>query len=189
MFEKIDGTIRPWEDLLHIPPGETGRQWAPEAIAYLLELPFDNLIDTLGAKVGKFLAGFILAVAPQFAGPALAGYAWTPRDTEDIHAIAKHLIAEGLDPTPDELVKIAEAIGNLRQGITYGDWPTISRAFGLKSIDEIKADWDGVVRSFSRAFGIPSAAPAPSPPAPAAPPTAPIPMAVPAVSIEVPGFG
>jgi len=187
MFEKMDSFVRPWEDALKIPAGETSRQWTPEAIAYLLELPFDNLIDTFGAKVGKFIAGFILAVAPQFAGPALAGGAWSTRDTEDIHAIAKHLIAEGLDPTASDLTKIAETIGNLRQGITYGDWSSIARVFGLKPIDQIKAEWENVGRSFARVFGIPSAPAAPAPPT--APPAAPVYPAVAPVTIEIPGFG
>jgi len=181
VFEKIDAFIRPWEEALRIPAGETGRQWVPEAVAWILELPFDNLIETFGAKVGKALAGFVLAVAPQFAGPAIAGYGWSARDTEDIHAIAKHLLAEGLDPTPADLAKIAEAIGHLRFGITYGDWSMIARAFGMKSMDEIKVAWDNVGRSFAAALGLPTAPPALPPPlpptVPAAPPTVPVPPA------------
>jgi hypothetical protein len=165
VFERVDAVIRPWEDFWKHPSGITSRQWLPEFAAYLLELPIDAVSEPFAAKVSKGLAGLLLSVLPQHVGPLLARE-WTTRDTEDLQAIGKHFAAEMLDPRPEDLVKIAEAISEMRAGITFGDWTRIAKAFGVKSPEEIKAAWDNAVAAWTKALGIPA-------PAPAAPPTAP----------------
>jgi len=186
MFEKVDGLVKPWEDALKIPSGSTSRQWIPELAASVLEIPIDVVAEPFGAKVAKAVGAFILSLAPQFAVKPLVGYAWSDRDTEDLHAIAKHWFAQVLDPSPEDLAKIAEAISELRAGFTFGDWTRIARAFGVKSPQVIKAGWDRVTSAWASAFGLPAAPPIAMPPTP---PAAPLVPPIPPVTIEVPGFG
>lgn len=188
VFEKVDGFVRPWEDILKIPTGSTSRQWVPELAAVLLELPIDAVAEPFGAKVAKAIAGGILSLAPQFAVKPLVGFGWSDRDTEDMHAIAKHLLAQVLDPSPEDITKLAQAISELRAGITFGDWTRISRAFGAKPLEQIKAEWDRAMTAWASAFGVRPSAPAPAPPPPPPPLEAPT-VPIPPVTIEVPGFG
>lgn len=189
MFEAIDGVFKPWEEALKLPQGVTGRQWAPEAVAYLIEVPEDLLFDTLGAKIAKFLVGAILAVVPQFALPMVAS-GWSSRDTEDMQGIAKHLCAEGLDPTPEEMVKIANAIGKIRRGLTFGNWDMIAEAIGAKPLDTVLEELKAVGTSITSAFGIPTTPTKPEQPAPTPEPeTTPTPPSYPPSTVESPGFG
>lgn len=185
MFEGMDSVIRPWENALKIPAGVTSRQYAPEAVAYFLEIPEDLLFDTFGAKVAKFLIGLILSLVPQQILPMIAP-SWSSRDTEDMQGIAKHLLAEGLDPTPAEMVKIADAVGKIRQGITFGNWDSIAQAVGAKPISQVVAELNQVGAAITHAFGLPSAAPPTSQPPPQQPPATP---AYPPATIESAGFG
>jgi len=187
VFERADPVFASWESALKIPSGSTSRQWLPELTSAILEIPIDMVSEPMGAKIGKALGGLLLSTVPQFVAPIVAPW-WAPRDTEDMHAIAKHWLAQVLDPTPADLVRIASAISELRAGITFGDWTRIARAFGVKTPEQITAEMKTVVDAFSRALGF-GAAPPPAPPmavAPAPPTAAVFPPAAP---IEVPGFG
>jgi len=184
MFEKLDDFLRGWESALKIPPGSTSRQWFPEMLSALLEMPIDAVADPFGAKVAKAVGGAILSLAPQFAVKPLVGYQWSDRDTEDMHAIAKHWFAQVLDPRPEDLEKLAEVVREFKAGITFGDWTRISRAFGIKSLDEIKASWDRVASAWAPIFGIRFAPPTTPPPTPPAAPPVTLPP-----PIEAPGFG
>ncbi len=188
MFEALDGIMKPWENALKLPAGVTGKQWVPEAIAYALEVPSDLMFDTFGAKLAKGLVGFILSIAPQWVMPMVVP-GWSTRDTEDMQGIAKHLLAEGLDPTPDEMVKIANAIAKIRQGISFGSWDSIADAVGMKSIATIQAELNNVGTAVANAVGIQTTygkgagketTPTPTPAAAKITPT---------VTIESPGFG
>jgi len=183
MFEGLDSYVRPWEDLLKIPAGKTSSVWVPEGIGRLVEVVSDLTMQDLGGKVLKTVLGAILATVPQ----RIPGV--PDRAVAELQQIATHLGTEFVDPSPEELVRIANSIAELRAGITFGDWSRIARAFGVKTPEEFSADMKSVADAFSRAFGLrlPPAAP---PPAEAATPPPPPPTVFPPPTvIEVPGFG
>ena len=189
MFEELDKYLKGIEEALKLPEGVTSRQMVPEIVARITEIPIDLVAqDIVGQKIMKLVLGVILSVAPQHIGPAVAAR-WSKRDTEDVYAIAKEFLVEGTDPTADDLVKVANAIKNLRQGIAFGDWSRIYRSFGVKDFETIKTEWENVARSFASAFAIelPSAGMPPSP-STSPPPTQALPI-FPPVTIEIPGFG
>lgn len=166
MFEKIDPYMRDIETLLKLPTGVTSRQLVPEIMSRIVEIPIDVIAnDITAAKVMKGILGLFFALAPQQIGPMIArdwdrtpGY--TGRDSEDTFAMAKMWLLEMTDPTADDLVKIATAIQNIRQGFAFNDPARIARVFGAKSWAEIQADWTNVANAFGTAFGIPGAKPA-----------------------------
>lgn len=201
MFEKIDPYLEGWERALALPKGVTSRQWIPEFVSRILEIPVDLVAGTAFAqKIALGVGGLLLATIPQQIGPKVSRE-WSDRDTEDVNAIAKFWIAEMTDPTADDLVNIANAIQNLRMGISFGDWTRIASAFGVKSPAAMTADMQKIASAFGSIIGVPvsfgPAAPAPAPaaapplyretlsssPAPAAPAPAgqPAPTAIPGV--------
>jgi hypothetical protein len=196
MFEGIDPYIRDIERFLKIPDGTTSFQLIPEIVARIVELPIDTIMtDITAAKIAKGVLGLFFALAPQHIGPMLSRD-WKPRDTEDTYAMAKFWLLETTDPTPDDLIKIASAIQNLRQGFAFGDTRRIASVFGVKSLAAIQADWANVANAFGSAFGIPGAKAPPRPgtpppmfretlsgdQSPAAPPGQPAPTAMPGVA-------
>lgn len=181
MFEGLDSVFRPWEELLKIPTGKTSSVWVPESLARFVEVVSDLTIADLGGKIFKTALGGILATVPQ----RIPGM--PERAVAELQQMATHLGTEFVDPSPAELVSIANSIAELRAGITFGDWSRIARAFGVKTPEQITADMKAVVDAFSRALGF--AAPAAPPPAEGvAPPPAPT-VFPPPTMIEVPGFG
>lgn len=161
MFEKIDPYMRDIETLMKLPEGVTSRQLVPEILSRIVEIPIDVVaMDITGAKIMKAVLGFFFALAPQHIGPMITRD-WKPRDSEDTFAMAKMWLLEATDPTADDLVKIASAITNLRQGFAFNDPNRILSVFGAKSLAQIQADWQNVGKAFGAAFGI-SGAKAPS---------------------------
>jgi hypothetical protein len=157
VFEKIDKPLEGIEDTFKLPRGVTSRQLVPEIIARILEIPVELVAtDVTGAKIAEFIIGAALMGTPGFIGPALSRE-WSARDTEDIYAIGKQWLIEATDPSVDDLVKVANAIQNLRLGISFGDPRRISSAFGVKSWQQIQADWANVANAFGAAFGMPGA--------------------------------
>jgi len=182
MFETLDPYVRSWEEFFRIPAGSTSKVWIPEGIGRILEVVSDLTMQDLGGKIFKTVLGAVLATVPQRI-PAVPD-----RAVAELQQIATHLGTEFVDPSPEELVRIANSIAELRAGITFGDWSRIARAFGVKTPEEISADMRSVADAFSRALGIrlPTAAPPPAEVTP--PPPAPTVFPPPTV-IEVPGFG
>jgi len=181
MFEAIDPIVRSWEEFWKIPSGKTSMVWVPEAIGRGLEVVSDITLADLGGKIFKTVLGAVLGTVPQ----RIPGV--SERTVGEFQQIATHLSTEFVDPSPEELVRIANSISELRAGITFGDWRRIARAFGVKTPEEITADMKTVVDAFARALGFAAApAPAGAPPAPAPPAPTVFPPAAP---IEVPGFG
>jgi hypothetical protein len=169
VFEAIDPYIKGIEEGLKLPAGVTSRQMIPEIMARIVELPIDVIAnDVTAAKVMKGILGVFFAVAPQQILPLIAkewdkhtGY--PGRDTEDTYAMAKMWLLEATDPTPDDMVKIANAIQNLRQGFAFGDANRIASVFGVKSLATIQSDWVNVANAFATAFGMPGAKSPPKP--------------------------
>lgn len=181
MFEGLDTHVQSWEDLLKIPRGSTSKVWVPEAIGRFLEVISDVAIQDLGGKIFKTVLGVAIGTVPQHI-PGVPD-----RAVAELQQISTHLSTEFVDPSPEELVRIANSIAELRAGITFGDWSRIARAFGVKTPEQITADMKTVVDAFSRALGV---ARAPSPPPAEGVPPAPPPTVFPPPSlIEVPGFG
>lgn len=182
VFEVIDSFMRPWEEFWKIPSGKTSSVWVPEGIGRVLEVISDLTLADLGGKIFKTVFGVALGTVPQ----RIPGV--SDRTVAELQQIATHLSTEFVDPSPEDLVRIANSIAELRAGITFGDWSRIARAFGLKSPEEITAQMRSVVDAFSRALGF--AAPAVPPPAGAPTPPPPAPTVFPpSAPIEVPGFG
>ena len=147
------------EDVLKLPAGITSRQMVPELLARIVEFPIDVIMnDITAAKIAKGILGALFMTAPQYIGPALSRE-WKDRDTEDVYAMAKEWLVEMTDPTADDMVKIANAVQNLRQGFAFGDSRRIFGVFGVKSLGQIQNDWANVARAFASAFGIPAATP------------------------------
>jgi len=181
MFEGLDPYFRSWEEFWKIPTGKTSSVWVPESIGRVIEVVSDLTITDLGGKIFKTVLGAVLGTVPQ----RIPGV--PDRTVAELQQIATHLSTEFVDPSPQELVRIANAISELRAGITFGDWTRIARAFGVKTPEQITADMKSVVDAFSRALGfVAPPAPPPAAPLPAPPPPTVFPPAVP---IEVPGFG
>jgi hypothetical protein len=159
MFEKIDDWFKGAEEFLHLPKGITTRQMVPELIGGLADLPIDAVMtDVTAAKIAKGVLGIVFALTPQWWGPAISGRGpngWTDRDTEDVFAIAKKWIIDVLDPNPSDLVKIANALQNLRMGVTFSDPRRIMSVFGTKTPQQIMQDWTNVANAFGAAFGMP----------------------------------
>jgi hypothetical protein len=154
LFESIDPYLRDIERGMKLPDGVTGRQLIPEIIARILEVPVELLAtDVTGAKIAEFIGGALLVGLPGFIGPALSDK-WTKRDTEDIFAIGKQWLIEATDPSVDDIVKIANAIQNLRMGITFGDPSRIRLAFGVKSPSDISSDISRVTSAWAAALGL-----------------------------------
>jgi len=180
MFEALDPYVRTWEEFWKIPAGKTSSVWLPEGIGRVIEALSDVTIEPTGSKIFKTVLGVVLGVAPQ----RIPGI--PDRAVAELQQMATHLGTEFVDPTPQDLVRIANSISELRAGITFGDWSRIARAFGLKTPEQITAEAKAVVDAFSRALGFAAPAAVPPPAAPA-PPT---PTVFPTVApIEVPGFG
>jgi len=167
LFEIFDKHLADLEGAMKLPKGITSRQLIPEIIARALEIPVELLAtDVTGSKIAEFIGGALLAGLPGAVGPHLPGK-WTERDTEDIYAIGKQWLLQATDPSSDDLVKIANAIQNLRLGFTFGDWNRIRLAFGAKSLPEISSDIARVTSAWAAAFGLPSfGAPSPGTPPP-----------------------
>lgn len=178
MFEFLDSLVRPWEEFFKIPSGKTSSVWVPEGVGRVVEVASDLVLADLGGKVFKTLLGVALGTVPQ----RIPGV--SDRTVTELQQIATHLSTEFVDPSPEDLVRIANSIAELRAGITFGDWGRIARAFGLKTPEEITSNMKTVVDAFSRALGIAPAAAAP----PTVPPPPP-PTVFPPTIIEVPGFG
>jgi len=180
MFEVLDAYVRSWEEFWKIPAGKTSSVWVPEGIGRVIEGISDLTIERTGSKIFKTVLGVILGAVPQ----RIPGV--SDRVVAELQQIATHLGTEFVDPTPQDLVSIANSISELRAGITFGDWTRIARAFGVKTPEQISAEMKTVVDAFSRALGF---AAAPAPPPAAAPPPPPPTVFPPAAPIEVPGFG
>jgi hypothetical protein len=159
MFEKVDEVVKGAEDFLKLPRGVTSRQMIPELLAGIVDLPIDAVLtDVTAAKIAKGVLGVFFALAPQHIGPMLSGRGpggWSDRDTEDVFAMAKKWIIDVLDPNPSDLVKIANAIQNLRLGITYNDPRRIATVFGAKTWPQLQTEWANVANAFGAAFGTP----------------------------------
>lgn len=114
---------------------------------------FNNtLFGALGAKVIGFLQGL--------AAHGVAGHAIIPgRDQDDLRRVGSFLMWQMLDPTPQDLVNLINAIAELKAGIQIGDWSRVSRAFGVKSPALITRELTNIGAAFTRAFGLPSIAP------------------------------
>ena len=179
MFEGLDSIVRPWEEFFKIPPGKTSSVWVPEGVGRVIEVASDLTLEDFGGKVFKTILGAVLATVPQ----RIPGV--PDRAVSELQQIATHLGTEFVDPTPDQLVRIANSIAELRAGITFGDWSRIARAFGLKAPEEITASMKTAVDAFSRALGFGAAA---APPTPPPMPGAGAPLPSPTL-IEAPGFG
>lgn len=157
MFESVDPYMKGIEDAMKLPPGITSRQMVPEIVARLFEIPIDVVAnDITAAKVMKGILGVIFSLAPQYIGPMITK-GWRDRDTEDNYAIAKMWLLEMTDPTSDDLVKIANAVQNVRAALQFGDPNRFWSIFGVKSWQQIQADWANVANAFASAFGMPSA--------------------------------
>jgi len=186
MFEKLDEMdfVRKWEEVLRIPYGQTSAYWVPTYIGRILEMAFDAFIEPAGGKFVKTASGIAITLIPGFV-PGMK-----ERDIVEFQGIGRHLATEIADPSPEELSRIAEAISELRLGITFGDWSRIARAFGFKSPEQITREWTDVINRFSVAFGIPT----PTPAGGAAPPmvretlTSPTPPATQAPQPPAPGL-
>jgi hypothetical protein len=182
MFEGLDPYVKSWEEFFKIPSGNTTKVWVPETIGRIVEVISDLTLADLGGKIFKTVLGAVIGTVPQ----RIPGV--PDRAVAELQQIATHLSTEFVDPSPEDLVRIANSIAELRAGITFGDWSRIARAFGVKTPEEITADMKTVVDAFSRAFGITRAPAAPPPAEGVAPPPAPT-VFPPPTMIEVPGFG
>lgn len=181
MFEGLDKYVTGWEAFWKIPTGKTSSVWVPEGIGRLIEVVSDLTVTDLGGKIFKSVLGAILGTVPQ----RIPGI--SDRTIAELQQISTHLSTEFVDPSPQELVRIANAISELRAGITFGDWTRIARAFGVKTPEQITAEMKSVVDAFSKALGFAAPAPA-APPTPTPPPPTPT-VFPPTTPIEVPGFG
>lgn len=145
------------EDFMNLPKGITSRQLLPELIAGIIEIPVDVIAsDITGRKIIEFIVGAIMCGGVGAVGPRLSKD-WKDRDTEDVYAIAKRWLIDVLDPSADDLVKIANAVQNIRQGVSFGDVSRALSPFAVKSWPQIQADWANVANAFSVAFGMPGA--------------------------------
>lgn len=180
MFEFLDEWIKGVEDFLKIPRGEVSRKYAPEAVAAVAEVPFDLLFEPLGAKIGKGLVGLVMALNGYF--PNIDS-----RTREELHEMASHLLAEAFDPKPEDFVRIADAIQQVRSAISLGNPELALKAIGLKNPADIQRGINQVVSSISRILGLERVVrPAPQPPVAPAPAPQPAPSPAPAVEEELP---
>lgn len=163
-----------YADIVGLPNAEVAKEFVDVGLFEGIDFANNVLFQDLGAKIIGFIEGVAFhAVAGRV--PQLAG-----RNKEDLQLIGSCLMWNLADPKPEDLVKLANLVASIKSGVQFGSWAPLAGALGIKSPDQVKRDFDNVVASFQRAFGLPTIG-APLPPPGAPPPYAPPPRAEPVI--------
>lgn len=144
----IKPAVQWYADLFKLDTAEIAADTLTLGIGNAVDFGNNILFGGLGAKVLGFLQGLL--------AHGVAGYAIVPgQDKDDLRRVGSFLMWQMLDPTPQDLVNLINAIGELKAGVVSGDWARVSRAFGVKSPALITRELSNVGAAFTRAFSLP----------------------------------
>jgi len=155
----LDPIVGNYAGLMGLPTADTSSDITGMGLGTGVSLVNNVLFGGLAAKVIAFLEG----IGAQYAA---GHYVPGERNKADLAKMGTYLTWELLDPKPEDLVAMANAIAEIRAGIQFGDWSRVGRVFGVKTPLQISSELKSVSQAFSRAFALPAAAPPAPPPAP-----------------------
>ena len=121
----------------------------------LSEFLTDTFIEPgLFNKIIKFLMGTGLK--------AVAGKLLHGDDKEDVELWGNYVLSRVFDPSPRQMAELAretaDMFARLKEAAELGDWGKVRRALGIKTLDQIRGEFEEVVNALkSMAKGMKSA--------------------------------